>query len=809
MRSRIIVIARDAGLRARLAQLLRRGGYRAEVAESLAHAHRAGLDGFALAIVANGPDAPQAAAIEELRAGIGRVLVVASGRGLYAGPDVIDLSDEPRLLAHVAEALAPRPAAKTVEGALEFAGYRFDLAGHCLTGPAGKEIPLTPGEFGLLRAFVERAGRVLSRDRLLQLIAGRGAELYDRTIDMHVARLRRKIEPDPKRPSLIVTVPGSGYKFAAKVTDATSETRKIAAILAADMAGFGRLVGADEDRTLARLRALRSDLIDPAVAVHRGRMVKRTGDGAIVEFQSVVDAVRCALEVQDGMIERNAGLPAERRIQFRIGVHLGSVVAEADGDLMGDSVNIAARLEGVCEPGGICLSSAAYEHVRDRLKETFVDLGEKMLKNMSRPVRIYALAARSAGTPEPPASAEKGGAPRLSIVVLPFANIGGDPEQEYFADGVTESLTTDLSRISGSFVIGRNTAFTYKGKPVDARAIGRELNVRYVMEGSVQRSGARLRVNAQLIDADNGAHLWAERFDKPLADLFDMQDEIVARLARALNTELVRAEARSAERALKPDSMDLYFQGMAWYNQGLTTECLAEARGFFERAVALDPRNVDALVGLGVVDMAAAATFMAGDWAARFASAEAALAAALHLAPDHAPAHLWIGIAQIYTNRAARGSAECERALALDRNLANAHSYIGLAKLVSGYAEETEAHVKEALRLSPRDNRAFVWIQFVGTAKILLGSDEEAVSSFQRVIEIDRNYPVAYFYLAAALAHLERLEEARSAVRTGLALRPDFTLARFRVGALSDNARYLAARERIYDGMRKAGLPEG
>src|SRR5215470_8155477 len=254
-----------------------------------------------------------------------------------------------------------------------------------------------------------------------------------------------------------------------------TESRKLAAILAADVVGFSRLAGADEDRTLARLRALRSDLIDPTVAVHNGRVVKRTGDGILIEFRSVVQAVRCAIEVQNGMVERNAGVPPERRIELRVGIHLGDVVRESDGDLMGGGVNIAARLEGIAEPGGICLSSAAYEQVRDKLKETFADLGERTLKNISRPVRAYALktgseSASPASHLEPP---NKVGPPPLSIVVLPFVNLGGDPEQEYFVDGVTESLTTDLSRISGSFVIGRNTAFTYKGKPVDVKRLGR------------------------------------------------------------------------------------------------------------------------------------------------------------------------------------------------------------------------------------------------------------------------------------------------------------------------------------------------
>src|SRR5271169_1726501 len=333
-----------------------------------------------------------------------------------------------------------------------------------------------------------------------------------------------------------------------------SETRKLAAILVTDVVGYSRLAGADEDRTLSRLRGLRSDLIDPATAAHHGRIVKRTGDGILIEFRSVVDAVRCAIEVQNGLIERNAGLPPERRIEFRVGIHLGDVVEEADGDLMGDGVNIAARLERVCEPGAICLSEQAYWQVKGRLDLAVSDLGPTQLKNIAEPIRVYSLdvGVPAHAKPTPTPTPEKSAPPRLSMVVLPFANIGGDPEQEHSVDGVTESLTTDLSRIRGAVVIGRNTAFTYKGRPVDLRQIGRELNVRYVLEGSVQRGGNRMRVNVQLIDAETGNHLWAERFDKPLADLFDMQDEIVARLAGALNTELVGAEARRAEQAPNP-----------------------------------------------------------------------------------------------------------------------------------------------------------------------------------------------------------------------------------------------------------------
>ncbi len=409
-------------------------------------------------------------------------------------------------------------------------------------------------------------------------------------------------------------------------------------------------------------------------------------------------------------------------------------------------------------------------------------------------------AAHSGTTPSPLSP------PRLSIVVLPFVNLSGDPEQDYFVDGVTETLTTDLSRISGSFVIGRHTAFTFKGNTVDVKKVGRELNVCYVLEGSVQRAGNRLRVNVQLIDVETGNHLWAERFDKPVADLFDMQDEIVSRLANTLNAQLIEVEARRAEHSLDPDAIDLNFQGLACLNKGRTSEHLAQARSFFERALALDPKNVEALVGMAYVDALTGAIFFR---AARFAAAETALIKALSLAPQHARAHFQLGHVNIFTNRVAQGIAECEQALALDRNLANAHGSFAIAKVFLGRGAETEAHVQEALRLSPRDTEANVWMMFAGLGKLQLGADEEAVARFRRSVEINRNHPRPHFHLAAALAHLGRLDEARSAVQAGLALDPTFTLSCFRVNAPSDNPTFLAERERRYEGMRLAGVPEG
>ncbi|MBR0939167.1 adenylate/guanylate cyclase domain-containing protein [Bradyrhizobium jicamae] len=580
--------------------------------------------------------------------------------------------------------------------------------------------------------------------------------------------------------------------------------RRLAAIVAADVAGFSRLMGLDEVGTARTLREHRK-VTDALVAKHGGRLVKTTGDGVLLEFPSVVDAVECAVAVQAVMAERNQAVPEDRRMLFRIGINLGDILIEGD-DILGDGVNVAARLEGIAEPGGICISSSAHEQVRGKVPVDFTDLGEQALKNIARPIRAFkvGLNANAHQTAPLPSSA-----PRLSIVVLPFANIGDNPEQDYFVDGVTESLTTDLSRISGSFVIAHNTALTFKGKAVDVKQIGRELNVRYVLEGSVQRGGNRVRVNVQLIAAETGNHLWAERFDKPVADLFDMQDEIVSRLANTLNSQLIAVEARRAEHSPRPDATDLCFQGAAWFNRGRTPEYLAQARGFFERALALDPGNVEALVGTARVNFAISANLLTDNRIEHLSAAEAAFTKALSLAPNHPMAHALMGLVQINTDRVAQGIAESERALALDRNLAMAHAHIGFAKHYLGRGRETEDHIEQALRLSPRDTVVYVWSAFVGLAKFWQGADAEALVWLRRSLEANRNYPLAHFYLAAVLAHVGELDEARATAQAGLALNPSFTIRRYRTNSPSNHPVYLAGRERLIGGLRMAGVPEG
>ena len=408
-------------------------------------------------------------------------------------------------------------------------------------------------------------------------------------------------------------------------------------------------------------------------------------------------------------------------------------------------------------------------------------------------------------------SAETGEAAHLSIVVLPFANLSGDPSQDYFADGITENLTTDLSRIRDSFVIARNTAFTFKGKNADARQIGKELGVRYVLEGSVQRDQNQVRVNAQLIDAESGGHLWAERFDRPLSNLFTMQDEIVASLASQLGVELITNEARRAERTPAPDSMDLYLQGMAWYNKGRNPADIDRARGFFERALALDPDNLDAALGKAAADFLAAVSYSVDDKIERLHSIEAQLNRVLSQSPNNAGAHFLMGrILNQTTNRQAQAIEEFNRALTLNPNLASAHALIGLAKLYEGHPEETEGHVLEALRASPRDTDAYFWVGWMAEAKLYLGAYEDALNLCHRSIELNRNYPNARFtYCAAILVELGRLDEAKSEVKAALAINPYFTLRRYRADAQSDNPVFLKGRERIIEDMRKAGVPEG
>jgi TolB-like protein len=361
--------------------------------------------------------------------------------------------------------------------------------------------------------------------------------------------------------------------------------RRLTAILAADVAGYSRLMGDDEEGTLAQLKAHRRALVDPKIAEHRGRIVKTTGDGMLVEFTSVVDALRCAVEVQRGMTDRNAEVPQDRRIEFRVGIHQGDIIIE-EGDVFGDGVNVAARLEGLAEPGGLCVSARVQEDARGKLEITFEDLGEQQLKNIERPLRVYRVRPSGAPNPRPALSLPD----RPSVAVLPFQNLSGDPEQEYFADGIVEEIITALSRFKQLFVIARNSSFTYKGRAVDVKQVGRELGVRYVLEGGVRKAADRVRITSQLIDATTGAHLWADRFDGSLENIFDLQDQVTASVVGQIAPKLEEAEIQRAKR--KPteslDAYDHYLRGLASFHL-FTRERNAEALRLFYKAIELDP----------------------------------------------------------------------------------------------------------------------------------------------------------------------------------------------------------------------------
>jgi adenylate cyclase len=584
-----------------------------------------------------------------------------------------------------------------------------------------------------------------------------------------------------------------------------SETRKLAAIFVSDVVGFSRLAGADEDRILARLRALRSDLIDPTIAVHHGRVVKRTGDGAIVEFRSVVDAVNCAIEIQRAMLERNAGVPEDRRIVFRIGIHLGDVVEEADGDLMGDGVNIAARIESICKPGGVCLSSAAHEQVRDRLKETFVDLGEKALKNIARPVRVYALAcdrqAAEPGTIE--ASPVLSLPDKPSIAVLPFQNMSGDPEQDYFADGMVEDIVTGMSHIKWLFVIARNSSAVYKGKAIDVRQIGRELGVRYLLEGSVRKAGARLRITAQLVEAETGAHVWADKFDGALEDVFDLQDQITDRVVGIIEPSVRRSEIERSRRK-RPENLDAYdlFLRSLPHMQARMPEGARLAIPLLEEALRLEPDYPTAHAHLawcrewcftrGGLDEA--------DKTGALFHARKAIASEMDDAAGLAVAG-WVII--VLTKEHELALSAIERALLLNESCATAHYFAALTNAFANQPVAAAFHANRALRLSPFDPSAFEAHLALGMAAVGEAKYEEAASSFAKGSQINPRHSLFPLFRAIALALAGRAEEATSSLKLGLQLEPGFRVRIFfEFGMAPPIAEKFAA------GARLLGLPE-
>ncbi|ACA15089.1 adenylate/guanylate cyclase with TPR repeats [Methylobacterium sp. 4-46] len=640
--------------------------------------------------------------------------------------------------------------------------------------------------------------------------------------------------------------------------------RRLAAILVVDVVGYSRLIGLDEAGTLRRLKALRRELVDPAILSARGRIVKSTGDGLIAEFPSPVRAVACAVAIQKAMALRGAGEAQERALRLRVGINLGDVVAEPDGDLYGDGVNVAARLEPLAEPGGICISRSVHDQVRDKLRYPFEDRGEQELRNIARPVGVYALPAAAipglaegeerpdeadpaprrrplravllaggvlsllaagalgwsyrtgparAPAPGPPATAtresEPAPRPRLSIVVLPFANLSNDPEQDFFADGITEDLTTDLSHLAGSFVIARNTAFTYKGKPTDVKQVGRDLGVRYALEGSVRRTGERVVVNAQLISAETGAHLWADRFEGERARLGELQAEFVGRLARSLDIQLIQAESQRSlrERPDNPDAADLAMRGWAAVNKPRSRESLGEAVAFFEQALRRDPTNGFAKLGLARAMSSRVISRWSPDPAAEIAEADRIVTAYL---AEHAndPMAFYVK-AEIYKYRKNFDAALplYLKSVELDKNFAQGYATIGNVKILSGKSAESFAYTEKALRLSPRDPAAKIWKYFICHANAHLARWDEAITTCNQAIA-DGPFWQTYIDLAAAYAWKGRASEAGHAVAELLKLMPGYTVEKWAKADWSDDPTFLDEYRRITEGLRKAGLPD-
>jgi len=579
-----------------------------------------------------------------------------------------------------------------------------------------------------------------------------------------------------------------------------ASTRRLAAILAADVVGYSRLMGADEEGTHERLNARLRELVDPKIAEHRGRIVKNTGDGVLAEFASVIDAVRCAVEVQRGMIDRNADAPEHKRIDFRMGVNLGDVIVEPE-DIFGDGVNIAARLEALAQPGGICISRVVRDQIRDKLPYPFEDGGEQSVKNIARPVRVYVMPLEAiAGLP----------APRLSIVVLPFANLSNEPDQQYFVDGITDDLTTDLSRIENMFVISRNTAFTYQGKRVDTKQIGRELGVRYVLEGSVRRSGNQVRVNAQLIDAETDAHLWADRFDGDTSDLFALQDEITSRIAITLSLELIRAAAAWPTR--NPDALDYILRGRAEMFKPSSREKYAEGVSLFDHALALDPRSIEAQSLLAIALAARVMDNMTDTAVADMLRAEGLVEQALAASPQsdlarHTKGHIL---------RAQRRFAEAipwyEMALASNRNWVSVLFAIGQCKLYSGSIEETILLVEQAIRLSPRDPLIGLFYQQIGVVHLLQSRADEAIIWLGKARNHTPAHPNIRAWLAAAYALIGETERATVELAEARKLSRDDRYSNFaRLKALGyfGVPKIRALFEATYfAGLRLAGMPE-
>jgi TolB-like protein/class 3 adenylate cyclase len=577
--------------------------------------------------------------------------------------------------------------------------------------------------------------------------------------------------------------------------------RRLAAILAADVAGYSRLMGVDEEGTLAALKAYRREVIDPKIAEHRGRIVKTTGDGALIEFASAVDAVRCAIEIQRAMAERNVAIPEDHRIEFRIGINVGDVIID-DGDIYGDGVNIAARVETLANPGGICLSDNAYQQIKGKLALDVNDMGEQPLKNIAQPVRVYGV--RLDGSPARPVLTLPD---KPSIAVLAFTNMSGDPEQEYFADGIAEDIITALSRCNALFVIARNSSFTFKGKTIHVRQVGRELGVRYVLEGSVRRSGFRLRVTGQLIEAESGNHIWADHFDGDMSDVFDFQDRITESVVAAIEPNLQLAEIERLKRkpATNLDAYDLLLRAQQ-LEYKFTEESIADAIRFLEQALVIDPDYAQAMALAACCYAERRQQGWAKDLALEAAEGMRLAMRAVELGKDDANV-LWMAA---YAARQLAMDGQLAKELAYRSLLLNPNSAIALA--ITGWIEAILAnpakaleHLHRANRLSPRDPKGWFITTGLGMSHFFAGQFDEAAAWCKKALAQNPRFALAFRILAASLAKLGQRDRAKEAVRELLKIEPQLTISSLR-------ARTLAMEESVWimfsDGLRLAGLPE-
>jgi adenylate cyclase len=582
-------------------------------------------------------------------------------------------------------------------------------------------------------------------------------------------------------------------------------TRKLTTILAADVAGYSRLMADDEAGTFAQLKAHRKELIEPKTAEYHGRVVKLTGDGTLMEFGSVVDAVMFAVDIQRVMLGRNASVPEDRRITYRFGINIGDIIVDED-DIYGDGVNVAARLEALAEPGGVCVSRTVYDHIKGKVDLGFEDLGEQKVKNIPEPVQVYrvkphdtdaqSVALRTAGEALPLPD-------KPSIAVLPFTNMSADPEQEYFSDGITEDLITDLSKISELFVVARNATFTYKGKAVMPQQVANDLGVRHVLEGSVRKAGVRLRITAQLIDTPSGGHVWAERYDRELTDIFALQDEITEKIVSALEVKLTKGEEQQVANRYTDnlDAYDCFLRGRA-YQANATKEGNGQAREMFERATELDPNFAGAYAQLSYSHFR--------DWRYQWSKDPQALDLAYEAGKraveldDTLPlAHTYLGWAHLWKREHEEAIAEVERAIALDPNFAEGYARLGEILNLAGRPEEGVKLLEEAMRLDPHYPPTYLF--FLGYGYYAMGRYDEAIEALQRSLARNPDHFSPHRTLAVIFSELGRIEEAQAEVAEMLRISPNASLSGQKQRM---PFRDQAVLERHMDALRKAGLPD-